>query len=99
MNYKFKEDPIFVDGKISLDYYKKVIRDTKFLTPKEKNLLIRLQKEDEIKSSDFPYLLYKVRYEIAQSEMMDSQIDELEALILKEFIQEDHHHFGVINVR
>jgi hypothetical protein len=30
---------------------------------------------------------------------MDSQIDELEALILKEFIQEDLHHSGEINVR
>ena len=31
--------------------------------------------------------------------MMDSQIDELGALILKEFIKEDNHNSGEINLR
>ena len=30
------------NGKVSIDWFKNIVRDTKFLTPKEKNLLIRL---------------------------------------------------------
>ena len=38
-----------------------------------------------IKYSEFPDMLYNVRYEIAVSEMMESRMSELEAEIRKEF--------------
>jgi hypothetical protein len=55
------------------------------MTPKEKNLIIRLQKSDRIKYSEFPDMLYNVRYEIASSEMMEQNMGGLEMLIRREF--------------
>lgn len=42
LSYKFSEVDITKDGMISLQHFKNIVRGTKFLTPKEKNLLIRL---------------------------------------------------------
>lgn len=42
LSYKFNEIDIIADGIISLQHFKNIIRGTKMLTPKEKNLLIRL---------------------------------------------------------
>jgi len=42
LSYKFKQADITKDGRISLEIFKNIVRATKFLTPKEKNLLIRL---------------------------------------------------------
>ena len=66
-----------------------IIRNTKYLTPKEKNLLIRLQKTENINYNEFPDMLYNVRYEIASSEMMEQNLDTLEALIYREFKKDD----------
>ena len=44
-------------------------------------MLIRLLKDDMIKYSEFPDMLYNVRYEIAVSEMMESNMSELEYYI------------------
>lgn len=68
------------------------------MTPKEKNLLIRLQKNDRIKYSEFPDMLYNVRYEIAVSEMMESNMSKIEMAILKEFSHEDTDDTGEITV-
>ena len=62
---------------VSLQHFKNIVRATKFLTPKEKNLLIRLQKNEMIKYSEFPDMLYNVRYEIAVSEMMENNMDNI----------------------
>lgn len=74
---------------ISLQHFKNIIRSTKFITPKEQNLLIRLQRQEMIKYAEFPDMLYNVRYEIAVSEMMESRMTELEAKIRNEFLKED----------
>lgn len=74
---------------ISLQHFKNIIRSTKFITPKEQNLLIRLQRQEMIKYAEFPDMLYNVRYEIAVSEMMESRMTELEAKIRNEFMKED----------
>lgn len=42
-----------------------------------------------IKYSEFPDMLYNVRYEIAVSEMMENNMDEMEKYILMEFGHED----------
>ena len=77
LKYKFNDVDEIKDGIISLQHFKTIIRGTKFLTPKEKNLLIRLQKNDRIKYEDFPEMLYNVRYEIASSQMMEQNITDL----------------------
>lgn len=43
-------------------------------------------------------MLYSVRYEIAVSEMMDSNMSKLESSILKEFAKEDKDDTGEISV-
>jgi hypothetical protein len=40
--HKFNTADADKNGKVSIDWFKNIVRDTKFLTPKEKNLLIRL---------------------------------------------------------
>jgi len=71
LSYNFNKADTTKDGLISLDHFKNIVRGTKYLTPKEKNLLIRLQQSDSIKFTDFPDMLYNVRYEIASSEIME----------------------------
>ena len=68
------------------------------MTPKEKNLLIRLQKNDRIKYKEFPDMLYNVRYELAASEMMEQNMTDLEAHILGEFVQSDPDGTGEITI-
>ena len=99
LSYKFNEVDIVRDGIVSLQHFKNVVRSTKFLTPKEKNLLIRLQKSDRIKYSEFPDMLYNVRYEIASSEMMEQNMGSLESLIRKEFAREDTDDHGDITIQ
>lgn len=68
------------------------------MTPKEKNLLIRLQQTDRIKYSEFPDMLYNVRYEITSSEMMEQNMGHLEALVAAEFMKEDPDNTGNITI-
>lgn len=42
LKHKFNTADTGKDGKVSIEWFKNIVRDTKFLTPKEKNLLIRL---------------------------------------------------------
>jgi hypothetical protein len=42
LSYFFEQVDIVKDGIVSLQHFKNIVRSTKFLTPKEKNLLIRL---------------------------------------------------------
>lgn len=89
LSYKFKEVDAITDGMISLQHFKNIVRGSKQLTPKEKNLLIRLQKNDMIKYSEFPDMLYNVRFEIAMSEMMEYNIDNVGYDLRKEFSRYD----------
>lgn len=101
LNYKFNEVDIIADGIISLQHFKNIVRGTKFLTPKEQNLLIRLQKSDTIKYSEFPDMLFNVRYEIAVSEMMECDIGDgsLEMAIRKEFAKLDPDDDGLLTIQ
>jgi hypothetical protein len=98
LSYFFEEVDTVKDGIVSLQHFKNIVRKTKFLTPKEKNLLIRLQKNDRIKYSEFPDMLYNVRYEIAVSEMMESNMGEIESKIVREFLHEDTDDTGEISI-
>jgi hypothetical protein len=51
-----------------------------------------------IKYSEFPDMLYNVRYEIAMSEMMESNIDDMHFQIRKEFAFEDKDDTGLITI-
>ena len=99
LSYKFNAVDEVKDGTVSLQHFKNIVRETKFLTPKEKNLLIRLQKTDNIKYAEFPDMLYNVRYEIASSEIMEQNMNDLESLIRREFARQDKNGTGEISIR
>ena len=52
-----------------------------------------------VKYSEFPDMLYNVRYEIAVSEMMESNFGELEQHIVFEFAKEDRDDTGEITIQ
>ena len=78
LKYKFKVVDPDTTGMVTLDNFKKIIRESRLLTPREKNLLIRLRTETVVEYKLLPEMLYKVRFEIAQSELMDTGISALE---------------------
>ena len=90
LNYKFRKADAAKNGRVSLAAFKRIIRETRFLTPKEKNLLIRLQTEDTIVYSQFPEMIYQVRFDIAMSELMETEISELEKELVHVFRQREH---------
>lgn len=58
-------------GTVPLKDFKRIVRGCQVLTPKEKNLLIRLQDprvSSLVKHTEFPEMLYQVRYEIVISQ-------------------------------
>lgn len=57
---------------ISLEKFKGIIRSCKHLTPKEQNLLIRLQSSQTIRHCELPKMLYEVRYELAINQLMST---------------------------
>ena len=59
------------------------------LTPKERNLMIRTQKDPEINYKNFKEMLYQVRFEIATAKLMDVRMPELAEIVLAEFLIED----------
>ena len=62
---------------ISLDDFKKIIRNSRLITPKEKNLMIRSIQESMVKYSNFPDMLNKARFEISSSRLMETAIGTL----------------------
>jgi hypothetical protein len=48
LRYDFIDEDKGKTGYIPLDKFKKIIRQSRMMTPKEKNLLIRSQTEDKI---------------------------------------------------
>jgi hypothetical protein len=69
-------------GLISLKDFKNICRTTKFLTPKESNLMIRNQTDEWVNYNKFKEMVYEVRFEIAVSKIMDINMDNLENIIL-----------------
>jgi hypothetical protein len=47
------------------------VRKTKFITPQEKNLVIRMLHQGDVDYSEFAEMLYNARYDIISSQMMD----------------------------
>ena len=90
LNYKFRKVDYAKNGRVSLEAFKHIIRETRFLTPKEKNLIIRLQSADTIEYRNFPKMIYEVRHDIAMSELMETEISELESDLIRNFRRFEH---------
>lgn len=62
-------------------------------------MLIRLQKNDSINYSEFPDMLYNVRFEIAMSEMMESNINDFHYNLRQNLLQFDVLKIGKITAQ
>ena len=76
-------------GLLKLEDFKYICRNTNMLSPKERNLLIRSQKTELINYTNFTDMLYKVRFQIATSKIMDVNMEKLADIVLAEFLIED----------
>jgi predicted phosphohydrolase len=99
LEFKFKKADQIEDFLISSRHFKNIVRSTKFLTPKEKNLLVRMQKQDKVDYRKFPDMLFHVRSELSRSQLTDFGLSELEAQVYSEFHKFDREEQGVVNVR
>lgn len=63
-----------LSGLITLVDFKKICRSTKFLTPKEQNLILRSQKGTEVDYTTFKQMVYNFRFEIAVARIMDTNM-------------------------
>jgi Ca2+-binding EF-hand superfamily protein len=87
--YDFKKADQDKTGLIPLAQFKKIIRASRLMTPKEKNLMIRSILETKVNYSNFPDMLNKTRFEIASSRLMETAIDTLEEELMLLFTQAD----------
>ena len=70
------------------------------LTPKEVNLIIRSMKPDQktFYYIEFGSLLFEVRYELANSRLMDTGLDRLSENLVHEFAVHDSKKVGTISI-
>ena len=84
-----------MNGLIRLADFKKIIRKTIFLTPKEKNLLIREIREDKVDYTKFQDMVYQCRFQISVAKIMDTNMADIENIIMAEFIDRDKEGDGI----
>jgi Ca2+-binding EF-hand superfamily protein len=80
-----KKDNENLNGMIRIADFKRILRKTIFLTPKERNLILREITTPEVNYFKFFDIVYEARYQIAIAKIMDTSIDEVEHLISHEF--------------
>lgn len=68
------------------------------LTPKEINFIVRSIKGDQFEYRTFSTLLYDIRFELAKSRLMDTNIDKLQEHLIEEFSRLDHNQSGKISI-
>ena len=69
-----------------------------FFTTKETNNIIRTIKEDTYEYRNFATLLYDIRFELARSRLMDTNIDKLSEHLIEEFSKFDKEQEGLITI-
>ena len=67
-------------------------------TPKEINSILRTIKTETYEYNDFKVLLYDVRFELARSRLMDTNIDKLQDHLNEEFSHFDTDGKGEITI-
>jgi len=68
------------------------------LTPKEINTILRTVTTDKFEYRTFSVLLYDVRFELAKSRLMDTNIDKLQEHLIFMFGQKDQWNTGKISI-
>lgn len=96
--YDFKKADTAKTGIINLSDFKHIVRASRLMTPKEKNLIIRSIMAPTVKYAEFPDMLYKARFQIASSRLMETGIDQLEYELLTLFEAADQTKDGTISI-
>ena len=86
-------------GFITAVQLKKAMVQSNQLTPKEINVLLRNIKEDAFEYGKFDVMLYDVRFELAKSRVMDTNIDKLQEHLVEMFQIVDVEHSGKITIQ
>lgn len=76
-----KKETENLSGEIRLEDFKKLIRKTIFLTPKEKNLILREILTPTVNYNKFKEIIYEVRYQIAIAKIMDTNMNKVQDII------------------
>lgn len=64
-------------GFVTYEQLKRLILKANLFSPKEINMILRNMKSDTFEYKGFDDLLYDVRFELARSRLMDTNIDTL----------------------
>jgi hypothetical protein len=68
------------------------------IAPKEINIIMRSIKEPNFEYATFPRVLFDVRFELAKSRLMDTNIDGLQKHLIELFAQYDLEQKGEIYI-
>ncbi len=87
-------------GSITIQQLRDAMNNCALLTPKEVNLIIRSIKHEQktFQYVEFGQYLFEVRYELARSRLMDTNLDKLSDYLVHEFATHDLKKTGVITI-
>ena len=95
---KFKKQDIKEEGKITLYQLKKVLKGSNLVTPKEVNALVRSCKSDLYEYGNFVQNLYDVRFELARSRILESNVDHVQKSLIEEWKKFDREKNGKVDI-
>lgn len=95
----FKKQDIHENGKITIYQLKKVLKSSNLVTPKEINALVRNCSVDEYEYGvNFKQDLFNVRFELAKSQILESNMDHVQKSLIEECKKIDIKHKGKIHI-
>jgi hypothetical protein len=74
------------------------MQKSNMLTPKEINIILRSIKGDAFEYKEFDHVLYDVRFELAKSRIMDTNIDQLQEHLIESFALQDTEGLGLLSI-
>ena len=95
---KFKKMDPENTGKVSVPILRVAMQGTNLLTPKEINIIMRRMTEETFTYSEFNELLFDVRFELAKSRVMDTNLDKMKDHLKEEFSVFDSDNSGKIPI-
>lgn len=86
---KFNQIDEKKEGFIPTSELKKIMTNSNMLNPKEINIILRTIKEKQFEYKLFPQVLYDIRFDLAKSRLMDTNIDKLQEHLIESFARTD----------
>jgi hypothetical protein len=85
-------------GLIPVGELRKAMTQSNLITPKEVNIIMRSLKDEMFEYKTFDTVLFDVRYELAKSRIMDTNIDRLQEHLIQIFAAHDPEKKGLIAI-